>query len=69
MIPDMKQPRRLVVGEDRRTTMTDIVTGKSQYQNWWKKTQSFRTHLDNETGNQRAQDGEKERDREHFRSA
>ena len=46
-----EEARRLVVGEEHRKTMTDIVTGKSQYQNWWKKTQSFRTHLDNETEN------------------
>jgi hypothetical protein len=51
MIPDTKKPRRLVVGEDHQKTTTNIVTGKSQYQNWWKKTQSFCMYLDNETGN------------------
>ena len=50
MIPDKKKPRKLVAGEDQQKTMTDIVIGKSEYQNLWKKTQSFRTHLDNETG-------------------
>jgi hypothetical protein len=31
MIPNKKKPKRLVVGEDEQKTMTDIVTGKSQY--------------------------------------